>query len=250
MLDLIDECGEELSQYGYETTEVGRFGITSSKLFVDSVGKSRKLGFDKGHYFIVNAPLLSTLMPEHRPFLETVLAERISFILKENKIKKSSKLLFVGIGNPAIMADSLGPKVVEKIAIKPFKKNNRILKMIPNTFSNTGINAYDMIRVMVEAFDVSAVFLFDSLATNSLARLGCSIQMNDAGLTPGSAMNNFGMPINKSTVNVSCFSVGVPMMISSKDLGGKVEVVLAEKDVEEKVEFLSDLIAGVFDVLL
>ena len=102
----------------------------------------------------------------------------------------------------------------------------------------------------MEAFDISAVFLFDSLATDNISRLGCSIQFNDAGLTPGSAMNNFGMAINKSTIGVPCFSVGVPMMISSKDLKAKKNIILTEKDAKEKVEFLSSLIADVIDELM
>ena len=106
---------------------------------------------------------------------------------------------------------------------------------MPNVFANTGLNAYDVIRLIVEAFDISAVFLFDSLATNCLSRLGTSLQFNDAGLTPGSAMNNFGVAINKQSLHVPCISVGVPMMISSKSFGEKLDVVLTEKDAMEQV---------------
>ena len=158
--------------------------------------------------------------------------------------------MFVGIGNPQIPADSFGVKTVEKIKIEPFKKSNKIFKIMPNTFSNTGINAFEIIKVIVEVFDISAVFLFDSLATDSISRLGCSIQFNDAGLTPGSAMNNFGMPINKAALNVPCFSIGVPMMISAESLNCKKDIILTEKDVKEKVEFLSDVVAEVIDKVM
>lgn len=93
-------------------------------------------------------------------------------------------------------------------------------------------------------------FLFDSLATDSISRLGCSIQFNDAGLTPGSAMNNFGMPINKAALNVPCFSIGVPMMISAESLNCQKDIILTEKDVKEKVEFLSDVVAEVIDKVM
>ena len=250
MRDLIDESGCDLTIYGYETKKLGKFNITCSKLLIDSDGKAEKLGFDKGHYFIINAPLLSSLMEEHYDILFSEIKYRFDFLLKENKIKKKDKILFVGVGNPEIMADCFGVWVVNKIFIEPYKKSNRVFKIIPNTFSNTGINAYDIIRLIVEAFDISAVFLLDSLATDNISRLGCSIQFNDAGLTPGSAMNNFGLKINKDTINVPCFSVGVPMMISSKDLKAKEEIILTEKDAKEKVEFLSNLISDVVDSLL
>ncbi len=253
MFDLIDECGEDLTSCGYETVKLNRFDICASKLFVDTAQKAKRLGFDKGHYFIMNAPLLSSFMEEHREILLAEVGYRLEFLLKENKIKKKSRILFVGIGNPQIVADSFGVRAVNKISFFPYKKNNRIFKLMPNIFANTGLNAYDVIRLVVEAFDISAVFLFDSLATTNISRLGTSLQFNDAGLTPGSAMNNFGMPINKTTLNVPCITFGVPMMISSRSLGvkqgkgAKTEIVLTEKDAEEKVEFLSSLVAQVID---
>lgn len=250
MKDLIDECGQDLASCGYETVKLSKFEMTCSKLFVDTQGKAKKLGFDKGHYFILNAPNLSMLQNEHRDLLFAEIRYRIDFLLKESKVKKKDKILFVGIGNPEIVADCFGVWTVGKIEIQPFKKNNRIFKISPNTFSNTGINAYDVIRLLVEAFDIAAVFLFDSLATENISRLGTSIQFNDAGLTPGSAMNNFGMPINKATMHVPCFAVGVPMMISGDALNLKVDIVLTEKDAKEKIGFLSDLVAEVVDSLM
>ena len=250
MKDLIDESSEDLTVYGYETTNLKKFGMTCSKLFIETNAKAKKLGFDKGHYFILNTPLLSEFLEEHRAFLLKEIFARIDFLFKENKIKKSGKILFVGIGNPQIIADSFGVKTVEKIKIEPFKKSNKIFKIMPNTFSNTGINAFEIIKVIVEVFDISAVFLFDSLATDSISRLGCSIQFNDAGLTPGSAMNNFGMPINKAALNVPCFSIGVPMMISAESLNCQKDIILTEKDVKEKVEFLSDVVAEVIDKVM
>ena len=224
MFDLIDECGKDLMHCGYETVELENFGVTSSKLFVDSKRKAKDLGFDQGHYFIINAPKLDFLMPEHRSILKEEFSDRLSFLLKENKVGKRSKVLFVGIGNP--------------------------IKIIPNTFSNTGISAYDMIRLLVGWCGVDLVMLFDSLATTNIGRLGCSVQFNDAGLTPGSAMNNFGLPINKDSLNVPCISVGVPMMISSKSLGQKKDVIFTEKDAEGKIDFLSEIVSEVVQELL
>ena len=62
MKDLIDESSEDLTVYGYETTNLKKFGMTCSKLFVETNAKAKKLGFDKGHYFILNTPLLSEFL--------------------------------------------------------------------------------------------------------------------------------------------------------------------------------------------
>ena len=247
MFDLIDECGQDLTTCGYETMPLGKFAITVNRLFVDNFAQAKKLGFEKGHYFILNAPLLSNLMPEHFEILKNEIVKRLKFLFDKYKIKKRNKILLVGIGNPQIMADSFGVKAVEKVEIEPFKKNNNVYKLMPNVFSNTGINAFEMVKLVVECFDISAVVLVDSLATTNIFRLGNSIQLNDAGLTPGSALNNFGVEINKKSLNVPCFSIGVPMMISSSIFEEKSDIILTEKDVKEKVEFLSRLIAESFN---
>ncbi len=250
MFDLIDECSSDLTACGYKTEELGKYGVTQSCLFVDDSQFSAMLGFEKGSYFIFNAPLLSNLMPEHYEFLKDVISQRMRDLFKRHKIGKKAKVLLVGIGNPDIMADSFGVKTVQKVEIEPFRKSNRIFKVMPNIFANTGINAFDVVRLIVESFDISLVILIDSLATRNLARLGVSIQFNDAGLTPGSALNNFGIAINKSTINVPCFSIGVPMMISSKVFDERTDFILTEKDAKEKVEFMSRLIADVLSELL
>lgn len=252
MHDLLDECGKDLKNFGYITENLGRFKATCSKLFIDSEEKAKKLGFETGHYFILNAPLLLGLKEEHYKFLKVEIKSRIKFLLKENKIKVKENILFVGIGNPQITADSFGDAVIQKLNISPFEHDNHIYKISPNTFSNTGINAYEIIRLLVEGFDISAVVLFDALATTNLLRLGTSIQFNDAGLTPGSALNKFGIAINKETLGVPCLSVGVPFMISAGDISNNAskELILAEKDVAEKVDYLSQLIAEVFNEIL
>lgn len=250
MFDLFDECGEDLSSCGFETVPLEKFDVTLNKLFIDTPAKARKLGFDKGHYFIINAPLFAGLMDEHKEILQNAFCERMKFLFKEHKIEKSSKILLVGIGNPHLTADSFGIWTAAKVTILPFKKNNRIFKLFPNVFTNTGLNAYEIIRLLVEAYDITAVVLFDSLATTNLSRLGCSLQFNDAGLTPGSAMNNFGMAINSRSLCVPCFSIGLPTMISSKNLGQKRDVVLTDKDIEKQIDFLSTLVAEGLDKIL
>ena len=83
MIDLIDECGQDLSDCGFETVKLARYGATSSKLFVDTQAKAKKLGFDRGHYFVVNAPMLSNLMPEHEDFLKDEISARLKFLFEK-----------------------------------------------------------------------------------------------------------------------------------------------------------------------
>lgn len=248
----MDESGKDLKNCGYVTEKLGKYKVTCSKLFIDTDKKSEKVGFEKGHYYILTAPLILGLPEEHFNFLKVEIKKRLKQLFKINKIDTSKNFLLVGIGNPKIISDSFGTRVIDKVEIKPFTKENNIYKISPNTFSNTGINAFEIVKLLVEAFDISYVVLFDSIVTTSLERLGTSLQFNDAGLTPGSAINKFGMAINKESLGVVCLSVGAPFMISAGDISKKCsdELILVEKDVEEKVGYLSRLVAEIFCELL
>ena len=54
MFDLIDECGKDLSEYGYKVKALPKGRACLAYLNVDSIQKSKSLGFDKGEYFILD----------------------------------------------------------------------------------------------------------------------------------------------------------------------------------------------------
>lgn len=252
MIDLIDESAEDLERYGYKTEKYDRYGLICSHLSINNKKEVEETGFDKGDYYIFNCPLIFDLDNECWDYYTSKIYDKFKNMVKKSKINKNDKVLIVGLGNPDIMADSLGNRVSSKVEIKAYKKENRVLKICPNIFSNTGINAYDIIRILIEVFDISAVFLIDSLTTSNINRFGTSIQINSAGLTPGSAMNNFGKKISKETLGVPCFSIGVPLMMIAKDLceDSPDSLVIAPKDIDENLDTLSYIISNVINKIL
>ena len=91
--------------------------------------------------------------------------------------------------------------------------------------------------------EIDGVILIDSLATMNIDRVGCSVQLNSAGITPGSAVNKQGKKIGKNTIGVPCLSIGVPLMFLGKKLG-RDDLILTTKDIHENVSELAYVIGN------
>lgn len=243
MKDLIDECGEDLSALGYKCKEQSSFGLKVCSMNVANEEEEERTGFERGEYVILNCKELIYGERDCLEYVSKFVAKTIKFFLSKQSLSKKSKFLIVGLGNPQILADSLGPKVVEFVRLKSYDNKNNIFKFSPNIFTNTGINAIDVVGMLAVCLDVDGVIIIDSLATESEDRLACSIQLNTAGITPGSAVNNYGKKIGQSTLGLPCISIGVPLMFFGKQLKNK-NLLLTPKDIHQNVEDLSVVIAS------
>ncbi len=245
MIDLIDECGADLKELGYQKFETGKYSLCKGKICVDSPQKAKQTGFEEGNYVILNCPMLHLYKNDIENYVCDQLSKEIKNLAKKHKLSKKSRILIVGLGNPQIMADSLGSKVLDCIKLDVMKKDLRICKFAPNIFYNTGLNSFDVVSLLTLAFDFDCVMVIDALATTSVNRLSTSIQLNDVGMTPASAVNNLGQKICQQSLGVPCLSIGVPTML----LAGKVlknapmQTILTPKDNHEEINLLAKIIS-------
>lgn len=252
MIDLIDESSEELAKFGYNIKHVGQYEIDLGVLCVDSDEKSQKLGFNKGEYVILNSPLIYDLGENCHDYISKLLGKQLSRLLKSLKLDKKSKYLIVGIGNPDILADSLGKMTLDKININILDEENNIFKLCPNIYLNTGVSTFEIVYLLAVALDVDAIILIDSLATRSISRLGVSFQLNTNGITPGSAMHDKNKRIDRSSTGLPCISFGVPFMIFASDICDckNKDLVLAPKDIHENIDISAKVIATAINLAL
>lgn len=243
MIDIIDECGKDLSLLGYNCKKEKEFDLEICSLVVDSPQKQKETGFDEGEYLILNCPYLMLGGEELLEFVSKNVSKAIKSLMNGCGLNKKSKMLIVGLGNPNLLADSLGVKTLDYTKVQANKKETRVYKFAPNIFFNTGINSYDVVGMLSVWLGVDGVILVDSLATQSVDRIACSIQLNTAGITPGSALNNLGKHIGKSTLGLPCISIGVPLMFLGRKLG-KEDLILTTKDIHENVDDLAYVIGN------
>lgn len=252
MFDLIDECGKDLKEYGYRVKTLDKFGTSEAFLIIDSDEKSKKLNMSKGEYYIINCPFLYDFGVDAFYYLSNLLAKRLKQILSKNKIKKKSRVLIVGLGNPDISSDRLGKEVFDNIEINPLNKKNRIFKFCPNIFFSTGIDTSEMINMFIKSLNIDFCIIIDSLTTSNISRLGTSFQITTSGMTPGSGVNRFGKKIDAKSTGIPCFSIGVPFMIYASALNPSVEneIILCPKDTRENISNAGFIIAKAISEVL
>ena len=252
MIDLIDECSKDLRLQNYKLSKDRRYGVEVATLFVENKKQAKMTGFDQGDYVIITSPLTHFLDKECHDYVGEILKKNISRMMKNENLKKGQKDLIVGLGNSQILADALGIKTLDKIEISPFDKNNHVYKFTPSVFLSTGIDSFEMVHVLAIWLGVDYVILIDSLATTNIKRLGVSIQINSAGLTPGSAVHNKGKKISKETLGIPCFAIGVPLMfLADKALDDcPKELILTPKDIHENIDTLAYIISSAINKVI
>ena len=237
MFDLIDECGKDLSEYGYNVTPLGQYDIVTASLSVSDDQTAEKLGFEKGDYFILNAPRFYENGAECSIKIIQILSDKMHEFIKAHSLRRKDRVLFACLGNPDIAADSLGKEVFDNISIDALSKKNNIFKFCPNIYYSTGIETIDMVEMVIKCMSINYCIIIDSLTTSSISRLGNSFQITTSGMTPGSGVTRFNRPINQKTMGVPCFSVGVPFMIFAEDLdkSSPPDLILSPKDIGENI---------------
>lgn len=144
--------------------------------------------------------------------------------LREMIGKDNSKsILVVGLGNIAVTPDSLGPKVVKNIDITRHllnyakdlvESNTRSVSAIsPGVLGTTGIETYEIVNSIVQNVSPDMIIVIDSLASQSIHRIGNTIQLSNTGITPGEGVRNKRQAIDKESLGVPVIAIGVPTVV-------------------------------------
>ena len=76
----------------------------------------------------------------------------------------------------------------------------------------------EIIRSVVGEIEPAAVIAIDALAARSLSRLGCTIQLADCGIAPGSGVANRRKELSQETLGVPVISMGIPTVVDGETL--------------------------------
>lgn len=158
--------------------------------------------------------------------IQTVLSHNLKTLLSRQQTPK--RVLVIGLGNRAITADAVGPLAVEQIDVTGHFENNPVLKpylppcstfaLSPGVVGKTGIETLSIIQAAVKSCSADLAIAIDSLAARSTERLGCSIQLSNTGIIPGSGIGNHRKAIDQSTLGIPVIAIGVPLVVSSATL--------------------------------
>ncbi len=152
-------------------------------------------------------------------------------------LPKEGAVLVAGIGNRDVTPDALGPRAATQIfatrhigeqmqeQIGLEGKLRPVSSVAAGVLGQTGIETAELLAAFVYAVKPAAVITVDALASRRLSRLGCTVQLCDTGISPGSGVGNKRARIDKETLGVPVIAVGVPTVVDAytlaKDVMGK-----------------------------
>lgn len=218
-LELLDS--ENINGIDHFTEKKGDTVI--DRIRVKDESGAAHLGKQKGTYVTVSMPPISDSMSANE--------ENISIIADEIRrlLPKEGTVFVVGLGNTSITPDALGPEAVKGILatrhimdefkrIEGLERLRSVAVLAPGVLGQTGIEAADIIVSVKNNIRPSAVIVIDALASGSLSRLGCTVQISDAGISPGAGVGNNRPCINKETLGVPVIAVGVPTVVDAETI--------------------------------
>lgn len=200
-------------------------GLSISRLTVKTEKARQTLGKDIGTYITVALPSLTDNF--------TSTDKRLAAIGREIRrlIPVNGLILVVGLGNEEITPDALGPKTALKVLATRHIQGELarsagldglrpVAVMNTGVTGQTGIETGEYILSVVKRIRPNAVVVIDALASRRLERLGTTLQISDAGISPGAGVGNHRTRINKDTIGVPVISVGVPTVVDVQTLAG------------------------------
>lgn len=192
-----------------------------SELHITEKALSQRIGRGIGRYITLECDRLSRSSNILQIQAEE-LATEIAQLLPEGDI------LVVGLGNADITPDALGPLVAGKIlatrhlrrdlqinsADMEYLHNLRPVSVLANgVLGQTGIEAAELTAALRDAIKPAAVIAVDALACSDINRLGCTIQISDAGISPGSGVQNRRKALDEASLGVPVIAIGVPTVV-------------------------------------
>lgn len=204
-----------------------------------------------GTYITMEAPSLSVSDEDYHREISQALADHLQKLLPDN----TSSVLVVGLGNADITPDALGPFVVSNLSINrhlileygPTNSGSAtpmISALSPGVMAQTGMETSEILQGIAQTTSPDVIIAIDALAARDTKRLGCTIQLTDTGISPGSGVGNYRRTLNIETLGIPVIGIGVPTVVDAGTIVyDAISSLLEALDESEIEEFLSELIS-------
>ena len=213
--------------------------IQLSEVIIRTEEAARQLDKPCGSYLTLECRLLREHDPDARIAMATLLGEELARMVFPGG---DAPVLVVGLGNRGVTPDSLGPAVIDKTLVtrhvmySPFAAGHMksVCAVAPGVLGITGIETVEMVESIVRSIRPKAVICIDALAARDSDRIGCTIQISNTGIQPGSGVGNHRKPLTKEILGVDVIAVGVPTVIYAATLARDAFALLSGNEKHEE----------------
>ena len=228
---------------GAQINQWEQAGVHITEVMIETEEGARALGKPIGSYLTLEAPLLREGDADVRLAISNILAEEIGRMLTASGVEQGSEgdpVLVVGLGNRRVTPDCIGPMTADRTLVTrhmlreaPGAAGMRsVCAFVPGVLGVTGLETAEMIESLVQRLHPRAVICVDSLAARDASRIGCAIQMTDAGIQPGSGVGNHRRPLTRATLGCEVIAIGMPTVIYASTLAMDAIRALRQDDTD------------------
>lgn len=213
--------GEDIR--GVEYSDEERGGLRIERLRIATDRAAQLLHKPEGTYVTAQLPPLTDNIRDTDSRVEA-LAQEIRRLLPVHGL-----VLVAGLGNIEITPDALGPKSASKVLATRhitgeiarstgLDRLRAVAVLNTGVTGQTGIETGELLQGVIKNIRPSAMIVIDALASRRLERLGCTMQISDAGISPGAGVGNRRVRIDADTMGVPVIAIGVPTVVDALTL--------------------------------
>ena len=219
----MENLGADSSFPGVDVHRWEESDVQLSEVVIRTQEAAQSLGKPCGSYLTLECRLLREHDPDARIAMANLLGEELSRMISPSE---DAPVLVVGLGNRGVTPDSLGPAAIDKTLVTRHMLGSEyaqsgmrsVCAIAPGVLGVTGIETVEMVESLTSKLHPRAVLCIDSLAARDSGRIGCTVQISNTGIQPGSGVGNHRKPLTKETLGVDVIAVGVPTVIYAATL--------------------------------
>ncbi|MEG0314748.1 MAG: GPR endopeptidase [Erysipelotrichaceae bacterium] len=260
--DFADEVVKNTNDFKQTIEE--NFGIVTN--YIRITNPNNNLNKDCGDYISIEFKTLND--DNYRENISDKISTSLHKIITDRELI-INKILVVGLGNRYIIADALGPKVMNNILVTAhlyeldktelLAGTRNVAVLSPGVMGQTGLESYQIVSSVAKDYEPDLILVVDALATASYKRINRVIQITDTGIKPGSGVGNQRMAFQESNFNVPVIALGVATVTSLNSIiaetleNSNVEIeqlnldelnlVVTPKSMDDDLRHLSNVIA-------
>lgn len=214
-------CRDTAALSGVLSRTTMRDGFPVTTVEVTSQAGALAIGKPVGRYVTMELDPLLRWQPDAFERAATALSAELRTFLPDGHA------LVVGLGNRDITPDLLGPLTLDHLlvtrhlvsaAAEHFGDYRPVAALAPGVLSATGMESAEITAAVSSALHPSCVIVVDALASRGLSRLCRTVQLSDAGISPGSGVGNHRRALDRNSLGVPVISVGVPTVVDAATL--------------------------------
>lgn len=234
--------GEDIRGVEYSDEESG--GLKIERLRITTERAGQLLRKPVGTYITAQLPPLTDNIRDTDSRVKA-LADEIRRLLPVNGL-----VLVAGLGNVDITPDALGPKTASRVLATRhitgeiarstgLDRLRAVAVLNTGVTGQTGIETGELLQGVIRNIRPSAMIVIDALASRRLERLGCTVQISDAGISPGAGVGNRRTRIDSTTMGIPVIAIGVPTVVDALTLAFDLLDIEDERQSVELSESIS-----------